>query len=197
MKPVEPLSNTTEPGEPQTAGQLLPLIYNELRALAARKLAQERPGHTLQPTALVHEAYQRLAGKEDHPRWDSPGHFYAAAAEAMRRILIESARRKRRRQARVGRAQDELLPNLPAPADPAADLLELDEVLTQFAALEPRKAELVKLRFYAGLSVEEAARALNISRATADRSWAYARAWLYHRLHGRSNGSGPAVSPFL
>jgi RNA polymerase sigma factor (TIGR02999 family) len=138
----------------------------------------------LQPTALVHEAYLRLAGSADSPLWDSLGHFYAAAAEAMRRILIEVARRKRRRETKLHRVADDLLPNLPTSPDAAEDLLDLDEALRQFAEQEPERAELVKLRFYGGLSVEEAARCLGVSRATADRYWAYARAWLYDRLRG-------------
>jgi RNA polymerase sigma factor (TIGR02999 family) len=183
------LDRAREQGSLLAASELLPQVYKELRALAARMMAQEAPGQTLQPTALVHEAYVRLAGREDKPCWQNNRHFCAAAAEAMRRILIEIARRKRSREARAGRVQEDLLREVAAPAGPTEDLLALDEALVQFAAVDPCKAELVKLRFYAGLTGEEAARCLGISRATADRHWAYARAWLYNRLQG------PKVAP--
>jgi RNA polymerase sigma factor (TIGR02999 family) len=174
-----------EQGSPQVASELLPLVYRELRALAVQMMAQEAPGQTLQPTALVHEAYMRLVGHEDKPRWQNHRHFCAAAAESMRRILIEVARRKRSREARAKRTQEDRLQEIAAAAGPHEDLLALDEALAQFAASDPRKAELVKLRFYAGLSAGEAAHCLGISRATADRHWAYARAWLYNHLQGR------------
>jgi RNA polymerase sigma factor (TIGR02999 family) len=169
-------------GEPGAAEELLPLVYAELRRLAARNLAREPSGQTLQPTALVHEAYVRLVGTDQN--WDGQGHFFAAAAEAMRRILTENARRKRRHK-RGGDRRRVALEDIAASAPdmPAEDVLALDEALAQLTQEDAAKAELVKLRFYAGLSVTEAARCLGISRATADRYWAYARAWLYDRLH--------------
>jgi RNA polymerase sigma factor (TIGR02999 family) len=171
-------------GDPHAAGQLLPLVYDELRRLAAQKLAQEKPGQTLPPTALVHEAYLRLVGPGEGPSWDGRAHFFAAAAEAMRRILVESARRKRRLKRGGGRQRLDLA-QVEAVADaPSEDLLALDEALDLLAEEDAAKAELVKLRFFAGLTVEEAARCLGVSRATADRHWAYARAWLYDRLRG-------------
>jgi RNA polymerase sigma factor (TIGR02999 family) len=177
-------------GEGHAAEQLLPLVYGELRRLAAQQLAQEKPGQTLQPTALVHEAYLRLVGKGDRPHWDGRGHFFAAAAEAMRRILVENARRKHRLKRGGGRQRLDLR-LLEAVADaPAEDLLALDEALGLLAAEDAQKAELVQLRYFAGLSVEEAARCLGISRATAARYWSYARAWLYDRL--RQGGPGAA-----
>jgi RNA polymerase sigma factor (sigma-70 family) len=188
--------NAIEAGDPAAAAQLLPLVYDELRSLAAQKLAQEKPGHTLQPTALVHEVYLRLIGSTDERRGlsppdcrDVPGgsyqfanrrHFFAAAAEAMRRILVENARRKHRLK-RGGDIDRVELPDVAAPlANP--NLLALDEALTLLGAEDPRKLELVKLRYFAGLSVEDAARCLSISRATADRWWAYARAWLNDKI---------------
>ena len=186
MSEATRILSAIEQGDPHAAEQLLPLVYDELRRLAAAKLAQERPGQTLSATALVHEAYLRLVGTEagDPPRWDGRGHFFAAAAEAMRRILVESARRKQRLKHGGGRQR---LPAdlLQAPAAlPDEDLLALDEALTQLATLDPVKAEVVKLRFFAGLSVAEAADHLGIARATADRYWAFARAWLFEKITG-------------
>jgi RNA polymerase sigma factor (TIGR02999 family) len=184
---VTPLNEVTrilsgiEAGDPHAAAQLLPLVYDELRRLAAQRLSQEKPGQTLQPTALVHEAYLRLVDMDQAPHWNSRGHFFAAAAEAMRRILIDDARRKRRPKHGGDRqriALDEALPQ----ADRHHDLLALDEALTRLAEQEPAKAELVKLRYYAGLSLAEAARCLGISEATAKRHWAVARAWLFAAL---------------
>jgi RNA polymerase sigma factor (TIGR02999 family) len=183
MDDVTELLNAIDEGDPHAAGRLLPLVYDELCRLAARRLAEEKPGMTLQPTALVHEAYVRLIGADPGAHWDGRGHFFAAAAEAMRRILVENARRKRRLKRGGGRRRvglDLAAAVVPAPDD---DLLDLDDALDRLAEEDPAKAELVKLRFYAGLSVEEAAACLGISRATADRHWAYARAWLYDRLH--------------
>jgi RNA polymerase sigma factor (TIGR02999 family) len=181
MNEVTHLLNAIARGDPHAAGQLLPLVYEELRRLAARKLAQERPGQTLSATALVHEAYLRLAGDAARD-WDSRGHIFTAAAEAMRRILVESARRKQRRK-HGGGLQRVPLDDIAAPAGPPSDdLLALNEALTRLAQEDPLKARLVELRFFAGLSVEDAARCLGISRATADRHWAYARAWLYDRV---------------
>jgi len=183
MSEVTRILSAVEQGDPHAAEQLLPLVYEELRKLAAQKMAQEAPGQTLQATALVHEAYLRLVDAEVMKRWDSRGHFFAAAAEAMRRILVESARRRasgkhggqlRRIDFDAAQSQSEL---------PADDLLALDEALDQLAREDPVKAELVKMRCFAGLSHQEAAEALGISRATADRYWAYAKSWLYCRLN--------------
>ena len=172
-------------GDPQAAGQLLPLVYDELRRLAGRRLARQAPGQALQPTALVHEAYLRLVGHDD-PGWQNRGHFFAAAAQAMRRILIESARRKHRLRHGGGRARVDLADHLPAPLalDDRVDLLALDEALARLAREDPDKARLVELRFFTGLSVEQAAAVLHVSRATADRWWTYARAFLYCEMQG-------------
>lgn len=168
-------------GEPQAAEQLLPLVYEELRRVAAQQLANERPGQTLQATALVHEAYLRLVGGGE-TSWENRRHFFAAAAEAMRRILVERARRKHRlRHGGGGRRVEIEADELPI-EEPPVDLLALDEALEQLAAEDTSKAELVKLRFFAGLSEQEAAEVLGISRATAARHWAYARAWLFDQL---------------
>jgi RNA polymerase sigma factor (TIGR02999 family) len=169
-------------GDPHAAEQLLPLVYDELRRLAARKMAQESPGHTLQVTALVHEAYLRLVDVEKAQHWDSRGHFLAAAAEAMRRILVENVRRKRSKKRGGDKDRvplDQIEVALPVPD---ADLLALDEALTRLAAERPAVAELVKLRFFAGLTMEETAQALGISPATAYRHWNYARAWLFRAV---------------
>ena len=168
-------------GEPNAAGALLPLVYDELRRVAAAQLARERPGQTLQATALVHEAYLRLIG-DDETSWANRRHFFAAASEAMRRILVERARRRSRVRhggdcQRVEFDADEIPVEVPN-----VDLIALDEALDRFAHEDPQKAELVKLRFFAGLSEQEAAEVLGISRATAARHWAYARAWLFDRL---------------
>lgn len=178
MNEVTRVLSAIEGGDPHAAEQLLPLVYDELRQLAAQKLAQEKPGQTLQATALVHEAYVRLVGEGKAQHWDSRGHFFAAAAEAMRRILVDNARRKRRTKHGGDRQRIELDESF-AVADPRTDLLALDDALTQFAAQEPAKAELVKLRYFAGLSLEEAAAILSISPATAKRYWTVARAWLF------------------
>lgn len=190
MNDVTRILSDIEHGDSQAADQLLPLVYDELRGLAAQKLAQERPGQTLQATALVHEAYLRLVGARD-PGWNSRGHFLAAAAEAMRRILVDEARRKRASRRGGGRCRVDMEGVAP-PADPGGadpdDLLALDEALTRLAAEDSVKAELVRLRYFAGLSVEDAGRVLGISRATAARYWDYARSWLYSELRS----SGPA-----
>jgi RNA polymerase sigma factor (TIGR02999 family) len=183
MSDVTRILKAIEQGDPHAAEQLLPLVYEELRKLAAQKLAQERPGQTLQATALVHEAYLRLVDEDKVRRWDSRGHFFAAAAEAMRRILVDSARRRgaQKRGARLERID---LPDLAEAAqDDPIDLLALDEALKKLEAVHPQKAQVVKLRFFAGCTLEETAQTLGIARATAQRHWAFARAWLYGQLH--------------
>jgi len=193
MTEVTRILSALEQGDAQAAEQLLPLVYDELRRLAAQNRAREQPGKTLTATALVHEAYLRLVGK-DEPRWESRSHFYVAAAEAMRRILVENARRKRSLKRGGDRARQELVEAELAAPEPREDLLALDEALDRLAAKDPTKAELVKLRYFAGLTGEQAARALGISRATADRYWAYARAWLHRELTRGDAGTpgGPA-----
>ena len=178
MNEVTQILAAIEQGDSRAAGQLLPLVYDELRRLAAQRLAREKPGQTLQATALVHDAYLRLVGTDDHG-WDGRGHFFAAAAEAMRRILVDNARRKRAAKHGGGHRRRDLDDVEIAAGAPAEDLMALDEALTRLAAEDPAKAELVKLRYFAGLSIEEAALALGISPATAKRRWAYARAWLF------------------
>jgi RNA polymerase sigma factor (TIGR02999 family) len=183
MADVTRILDDAAAGDPKAAAELLPLVYDELRRLAAARMAEEKPGQTLQATALVHEAYVRLV-RGTRPRdWDGRGHFFAAAAEAMRRILVEAARRKRagKRGGDLGRA--ELPADLPAP-ERDLDLLAVSEALDLFAREEPRTAELVKLHFFAGLPIEAAATALGIPPRTAYRDWGYARAWLYQRLGG-------------
>jgi RNA polymerase sigma factor (TIGR02999 family) len=177
MSEVTRILSAIEHGDPRAAAQLLPLVYDELRRLAAQKLAREKPGQTLEATALVHEAYLRLVDVEQAQHWNSRGHFFAAAAEAMRRILVEHARRKQRQRHGGGRHRVSL-GDLPAVERTPEDVLALDEALTRLAAEDPAAADLVKLRFYAGFSVEEAADALAISRAQGYRHWNYARAWL-------------------
>jgi RNA polymerase sigma factor (TIGR02999 family) len=184
MNDVTRILSAIEHGETAAAGELLPLVYGELRRLAQQRLAQEKPGQTLQATALVHEAYLRLVGPDDVRRWEGRGHFFAAAAEAMRRILVENARRKRAEKHGGRSARQELDDvDIAAPA-PSEDLLALDEALAKLEANDPVKAQLVKLRYFAGLSEEDAARALGVSRATAQRYWRYAKAWLLDELRG-------------
>jgi RNA polymerase sigma factor (TIGR02999 family) len=187
MSEITHILEAINQGDPNAAAQLLPLLYAELRRLAAAKLAQEAPGQTLQPTALVHEAYLRLVGTSTEQHWNSRGHFFGAAAEAMRRILVESARRKQRLK-HGGELQRLDLEDYDVPvAPPAEELLALDEALARLAADDPDAARIVDLRFFAGLSIEEAAEALGVSRATANRQWAYARAWLRCELGGEGN----------
>ena len=184
MPDVTQILQAIDAGDAQAAGVLLPLVYGELRKLAAHRMSSESSDHTLDPTALVHEAYVRLVGGND-PGWQNRGHFFAAAAEAMRRILVESARRKGRAKHGGGRVKLESADQLPARlVDDPADLLALDEALAKLERDDPAKAKLVTLRFFAGLSVAEAAAVLQISRATADRWWAYARAFLYCEMQG-------------
>jgi RNA polymerase sigma factor (TIGR02999 family) len=182
MNEVTRILSAIEQGDPHVAEQLLPLVYGELRKLAAQRLAQEEPGQTLQATALVHDAYLRLVDTDTAQHWNSRGHFFAAAAEAMRRILVEKARRKRRLKRGGGGRRVGLDALDIAFAGPTDDILALDAALSKLAVKHPEKAELVKLRFFAGLSGDEAARALGISPSTADRHWTFARAWLYREI---------------
>ena len=169
-------------GDPRAAEQLLPLVYTELRRLASQRLAQEKPGQTLQATALVHEAYLRLVGTRNSQQWNSRGHFFAAAAEAMRRILVEQARRKQRVR-HGGELQRIDLDDQLAVSDAAGrNLLALDEALERLSVEQPEAAQVVKLRYFAGLTIEETAAALQLSVRTVNRHWAYARAWLYQQL---------------
>jgi RNA polymerase sigma factor (TIGR02999 family) len=186
MCEVTRILSAIEQGDPRAAEQLLPLVYEELRKLAAQKLAQEKPGQTLQATALVHEAYLRLVDVEKAQQWNSRGHFFAAAAEAMRRILVDRARHRKSLKAGSQQARQDLdrldvaLPDIPE------DLLALDEALKKLAATDKKAAELVHLRFFAGLPIPEAAQVLGISPRTADRLWAYARAWLHQEIQGEA-----------
>jgi RNA polymerase sigma factor (TIGR02999 family) len=170
-------------GDPAAARELLPLVYEELRKLAAQRLTEERPGQTLQATALVHEAYLRLVDTDNRQQWNGRGHFFAAAAEAMRRILIDHARRRKAQKRGHGWQRQEA--DAVAAPEPDDDLLALDEALRKLAAIEPAKAKLVELRYFAGLTSEQAAEVLGISPTTADRHWAYARAWLQAEIRGR------------
>jgi RNA polymerase sigma factor (TIGR02999 family) len=183
MSDVTQLLNAIDQGDPHAAEQLLPLIYTELRALAAQKLAHEKPGQTLEPTALVHEAYLRLVGQREPRSYKDRGHFFAAAAAAMRRILIDNARRKQTHKRGRG-WQRQPLESMAAP-EPDEELLALDEALHKLAATDPAKVQLVELRYFAGLTGEQAAAVLGISPTTADRHWAYARAWLQAEVRGR------------
>jgi RNA polymerase sigma factor (TIGR02999 family) len=182
MNEVTRVLSAIEQGDAQAAQQLLPLVYDELRKLAAQKLAQEKPGQTLQATALVHEAYLRLVGAQNVQRWDSRGHFFAAAAEAMRRILLNRARDKKRAK-RGGERRRVDLDQIEIALDTSDEqLIALDEALTQLAVADPDAARLVNLRFFAGLTLKDAAASLGLAPRTAERQWAYARAWLYARL---------------
>jgi len=178
-------------GDAQAAGQLLPAVYDELRKLAAARMAEEAPGHTLSATALVHEAYLRLVGPADAARWDNRGHFFAAAAEAMRRLLVENARRKKRHKRGGDRQRITLEAAALLVQAPSDDLVALDDALTRLTAHDPIKAEVVKLRFFAGLSMPEVAQTLDISLATAERHWTYARTWLYAELADADQESFP------
>lgn len=182
MSDVTRVLNAMQQGDAHAASQLLPLVYDELRKLAAQKLAQEAPGQTLQATALVHEAYLRLVDTDQPLSWDSRGHFFAAAAEAMRRILIDQARRKQSRR-HGGSCKRRPLEHVDlASPEPPEEVLALNEALGRFALLDPLKADLVKLRYFAGLTIAQAAEALGISTTTADRYWSYAQAWLHREL---------------
>jgi RNA polymerase sigma factor (TIGR02999 family) len=186
MSEVTRILSAIEQGDPHAAEQLLPLVYEELRQHAAQRLAQEKPGQTLQATALVHEAYLRLVEVDEAQHWDSRGHFFAAAAEGMRRILVDQARRKRRPKHGGDRKRIDLNEALSVCPEANDDVLALDEALAGLAREEPGKAELVKLHFFAGLSLDEAGAILGISERTAKRHWAYARAWLYAAVRDAS-----------
>jgi RNA polymerase sigma factor (TIGR02999 family) len=189
MKEVTCILSAIEQGDPHASGQLLPLVYDALRNLAAQRLAQEKPGQTLEATALVHEAYLRLVDTDKVQHWNSRGHFFAAAAEAMRRILVENARHKQRLKHGGGRARADLEQlHLAAPAV-AEHLVALDDALSRLAAIDPQAAELVQLRYFAGLTVVQAAEALGISVRQAQRNWTYARTWLHRELSAVEPGS--------
>jgi RNA polymerase sigma factor (TIGR02999 family) len=187
MSDVTRILSAIESGDPHAAHQLLPLIYDELRKLAAQKLAHEKPGQTLDATALVHEAYLRLVDTEKAHHWNSRGHFFAAAAEAMRRILVENARRKKRLKhgGHCERAEVELA-SLPTHMS-SDELVALDEALEMMTLQDPVKAQLVTLRYFGGMTIEQAAEVLSISRVTATRYWTYARAWLYQQITGEGS----------
>lgn len=186
MSDVTRILNAIEQGDAQAADKLLPLVYDELRRLAAQKMSYERPGHTLEATALVHEAYIRLIGT-DAQNWSGRTHFFAAAAEAMRRILIENARRKQRYKHGADYNRVDLNGSEITIEVPSTDLIALDEALTKLNEEEPDVAELVKMRYFAGLNLEQSAAILGVSRRTADRYWAYARAWLYQQITKSEN----------
>jgi RNA polymerase sigma factor (TIGR02999 family) len=185
MSEVTRILGAIEQGDAQAAQQLFPLVYDELRRLAAAKLAQEKPGQTLQATALVHEAYVRLVNVEQARQWTSVGHFFAAAAEAMRRILVDRARHKKRLKRGGGIARVQLPEAGPAAPEDADEVLAVDEALTGLSAADPEAAELVKLRYFAGMPITEAAQALNMSPRSATRLWTFARAWLRRAIAGR------------
>lgn len=182
MNDVTRILSAIEGGDSRAAEQLLLSVYDELRRLAAQKLAHEKPGQTLEATALVHEAFLRLVGPGDGPHWDSRRHFFAAAAEAMRRILVENARRKRSLKRGGGRRRLDLDAEQPAAFERSDTLLSLDEALERLQARYPDKAQLVKLRYFVGMTIEQAADALGISITTANRWWTYARAWLHEEI---------------
>jgi RNA polymerase sigma factor (TIGR02999 family) len=185
MSEVTRILSAIEQGNPHAAGQLLPLVYDELRRLAAQKLAREKPGQTLQATALVHEAYIRLVTplSQEGVHWKSRGHFFAAAAEAMRRILVDNARRHHAQKRGSGYERIDLAELAEHAAEERLDLLALDQALKKLEEQHPQKAQVVKLRFFAGCTLEETAQLLGISRATTQRNWAYARAWLFGQLN--------------
>jgi RNA polymerase sigma factor (TIGR02999 family) len=185
MSDVTQILNAIEQGDPKAAEQLLPLVYDELRQLAAQKLARETPGQTLQATALVHEAYVRLVGSEKGKSWDGRGHFFAAAAEAMRRILIDSARHKAALKHGDARKRVDLESAEVVSFSCPNELLVIDDALDKLAREDPEAAQLVKLKFYGGFSVAEAAELMGVSRTTAYEHWNYARAWLHFELHGQ------------
>ena len=187
MSDVTEILDGIEAGDRKSSEDLLPLVYEELRRLAARKMSQETPGHTLQPTALVHEAYLRLVGNQPDKAWDSRGHFFAAAAQAMRRVLMNHARDKGRLKRGGGKHRVDLSEIGLGVTAGVEDFIEFDDALEQLEQLEPQSALLVKLRCYAGLSQGDAAKAIAVSRRTADRYWAFARTWLYRELHANAD----------
>ena len=192
MSEVTRILSAIEQGDPRAAEQLLPLVYDELRKLSAQKLAQEKAGQTLQATALVHEAYLRLVDVDKVQHWDSRGHFFAAAAEAMRRILVDNARRKRALKRGGGQAHqalDQIEIAAPLPSD---DLIALDEALSQLTKADPQAAELVKLRYFSGLTLKQTAEVLGISARSADFLWTYARAWLLERIQDEDSKARPS-----
>jgi RNA polymerase sigma factor (TIGR02999 family) len=189
MSDVTQILSAIEQGDPRAAEKLLPLVYDELRRLASQRLASEAPGQSLQSSDLVHQAYLRLVDQDAQVQWDSRAHFFAAAAEAMRRILVEEARRKKRLKRGGGRLRVELEAVGFLAKEPSEDLEALDEALTKLAAEDPAKAEVVKLRFFAGLTMPEIAQVLKISLATAERHWTYARTWLFAELKDRDNSA--------
>jgi RNA polymerase sigma factor (TIGR02999 family) len=191
MNDVTRVLSAIEQGDPQASEQLLPLVYDELRRLAAQKMAREAPGQTLEATALVHEAYLRLVDTAKAQHWNSRGHFFAAAAEAMRRILVERARHKRSLKAGGERRRQELADIELTAAEPGLDVLALHEALVKLEGQAPRKAALVKLRFFAGLTIEEAAQALGVATSTAIKDWSYARCWLYAEMEGLHHADQP------
>jgi RNA polymerase sigma factor (TIGR02999 family) len=182
MSEVTRILSAIEQGDPHAADQLLPLVYDELRQLAALKLTQERPGQTLEATALVHEAYLRLVGAGEEPHWDNRRHFFAAAAEAMRRILVDNARRKQACKHGGGRQRQDLDAEAVVAPEPNLDLLALDAALQRLAESDPLKARLVELRYFAGMTCDQAAEVLGVSASSADRQWVFARAWLRREL---------------
>lgn len=188
MSDISQILNAIDAGEPHAAEQLLPLVYEELRRIAARKMAHESPGQTLDATALVHEAYVRLVDTTNVQQWNNRGHFFAAAAEAMRRILVDRARHKNAVKAGGEFERVPLSDIQPAIAEPDVDLLALDEALDKLEQVNPRQAKLVKLRFFAGLTIEQAAEALGISTSTADNDWAFAKCWLRVQMADNSRG---------
>jgi RNA polymerase sigma factor (TIGR02999 family) len=188
---IASLLKAVEPGDPQAAAQLLQLVYDDLRRLAAHRLAHEAPGQTLEATALVHEAYLRVVGSAPDRSWEGRGHFFAAAAEAMRRILVENARRKRAVKHGAGLVRRELAEADVCMPEPREDLLALDEALTELATVDRPAAELVQLRYFGGLSIPAAAEVLDVSPRTADRLWSYARAWLHRRVTGAGRDTNP------
>jgi RNA polymerase sigma factor (TIGR02999 family) len=189
MNDVSKILSAIQQGDPGAAEELLPLVYKELRRLASQRLAREAPGQSLQSSDLVHEAYLRLVGEDAQKQWDSRAHFFAAAAEAMRRILVEKTRRKKRLKHGGGRLRVELEAVGFLAKGSSVDLEALDKALTKLEAEDPHKAELVKLRFFAGLTMPEIAQVLKISLATAERHWTYARTWLFAELNDRDNSA--------
>jgi RNA polymerase sigma factor (TIGR02999 family) len=194
MSEVTSILNAIEQGDPHAAAQLLPLVYDELRRLAAQKLAHEKAGQTLEATALVHEAYLHLVGDGAEVYWNSRGHFFGAAAEAMRRILVDRARRKHRRKHGGDRTRVDLEGLEVAAPDRSEDLLALDEALAEFNGTDPRAAQLVKLRYFTGLTIHQAAEVMGVAPRTADYLWAYARAWLLRKIRAEEQ-SGDTPPP--